>query len=45
MEIKTGKVKYFNPKDFHGKIIVEGLGQDVYVNILQIDTSIRKLIF
>lgn len=44
METKTGKVKYFNPKDFHGKIIVEGISSDVYVNILQINEDAINLL-
>lgn len=44
METKIGKVKYFNPRDFHGKLIVEGLEQDVYVNILQINEDAINLL-
>jgi len=37
MELKTGKIKYFNPTKQHGKIIVEGIDKDVYFTTRDID--------
>src|SRR3972149_4782056 len=44
METKQGKVKYFNPKDYHGMIIVDGLDKDVYVNTQDINEDAINLI-
>ncbi len=44
MNTKKGIVKYFNPKDFHGMITVEGLDKDVYVSILEIDEDSINLL-
>ena len=44
MERKIGIVKYFNPRDFHGKIEVEGMSDDVYINILEIDEDAINLL-
>lgn len=44
MERTKGKVKYFNPKDYHGMILVEGLDKDVYINTQEIDEAAVNLL-
>lgn len=44
MERIKGKVKYFNPQDYHGMIIVEGMEKDVYVNTQNIDEEAINLL-
>lgn len=44
METKKGNVKYFNPKDFHGMIVVDGLDKDVYINTQDINEDAINLL-
>ena len=44
MERRKGQVKYFNPKDYHGMIIVDGLDKDVYINTQEIDEEAINLL-
>lgn len=37
MDLTNGKVKYFNPDNFHGKIEVEGQEKDIYINTQNIN--------
>lgn len=44
MTFTQGKVKYFNPADFHGMIIVEGMDTDVYINTQDIEEEATYLL-
>lgn len=44
MNPTKGIVRYFNPTDFHGMITVEGMVDDVYVNVLEITEDAINLL-
>lgn len=44
MTTTKGKVKYFNPADFHGMIIVDGMDTDVYINTQDIEDEATYLL-
>lgn len=44
METKIGAVRYFNPNDYHGMIIVEGMDDEVYINVLEITEDAINLL-